>query len=125
MKKIAIAGIGGVGGYFGGWLAKHYENSDVEIYFIARGENETAIRDHGLQLETTSGNFTAHPKKVSADPNEIGPVDLLLCCTKTYDLEESIARLRPCITRDTVILPLQNGVDSRERIHKIFPEQEV
>lgn len=36
--KIIIAGIGGVGGYFGGLLAKHfYGKENVEINFFARG----------------------------------------------------------------------------------------
>lgn len=39
--KILIAGTGGVGGYFGGLLAKEYrENDDIEIYFLSRGENQ-------------------------------------------------------------------------------------
>ena len=37
--KIAIAGIGGIGGYIGGKLAKYYSSiENVEIIFIARGE---------------------------------------------------------------------------------------
>jgi ketopantoate reductase len=38
--KIVVAGIGGVGGYFGGMLAKKYFNHDaVEIHFLARGNH--------------------------------------------------------------------------------------
>jgi len=38
--KIVIVGLGGVGGYYGGLLAKQYENyPDIEIYFVARGAN--------------------------------------------------------------------------------------
>lgn len=126
MVKIAIAGIGGVGGYFGGFLAQHYQHSEeVEVYFVARGENEKAIRQNGLNVETTTGSFIAYPKLVTSDPSQIGEADLLICCTKSYDLEQSISQLKPCIGKETVILPLLNGVDSHERIKAIYPENEV
>ena len=51
--KIGIVGMGGVGGYFGGKLAKAFENSSRhEIIFIARGDHLKAIQDKGLQLFT-------------------------------------------------------------------------
>jgi len=38
--KIAIVGIGGVGGYYGGLLAtRYFDDEDVEIVFIARGDH--------------------------------------------------------------------------------------
>ena len=126
MIKITLSGIGGVGGYFGGFLAKHFEHSpEAGISFLARGENEKAIRERGLYLETVRGNFTARPKHISADPRLIGETDYLICSTKAYDLEESMRQLAPCIGKNTVILPLQNGVDSAERIRKIYPANET
>ena len=126
MIKIAIAGIGGVGGYFGGLLAKHYQDSEeVQVYFIARGENEEAIREHGLKVETPSATFIAKPDLVTSNAAQIGEVDLLICCTKSYDLEQSITQLKPCMGTQTVILPLLNGIDSNERIKAIYPENEV
>ena len=55
MKKarILIAGIGGVGGYFGGLLAKHfYKSKEVEILFYARGKHLQEIQKNGLIIET-------------------------------------------------------------------------
>lgn len=126
MNKIAIAGIGGVGGYFGGLLAKYYQNiPDIDIYFIARGENEKAIKQNGLYLKTVKGNFSAYPKMVTSNPAEIGPVDLLICCTKSYHLEQSLQQFAPCITPQTVLLPLLNGVNNCERIKALLPQNEV
>lgn len=120
--KIAILGIGGVGGYIGAMLAAHYEHSDeVEILFIARAENEKAIRTNGLKLVNNDGIIIGRPAKLTADPSDIGPVDLIICCTKSYHLEESIKTMLPCINADTMILPLLNGVDATGRINKILP----
>lgn len=124
--NIIVAGIGGVGGFFGGKLAAAYEQSEqVDVYFVARGKNEQAIREKGLLVETTKGNFTAVPKGVSHNPSSFGIADYIVCCTKGYDLEESIRQLMPCIGEKTVILPLLNGVDSYDRIKKLLPENEV
>ena len=122
--KIAVVGIGGVGGYVGGKLAARFENSaDVEVVLLARGENEKAIRADGLKLITTKGEQIAKPKLISAE--EIGNADLLLLCTKEYHLEETISSLKDFIGEKTVILPLLNGVDTAERITRIFPDAEI
>ncbi|WP_264554227.1 ketopantoate reductase family protein [Flavobacterium sp. N2038] len=124
--KIGILGLGGVGGYFGGLLAKAYSDSkDVEIVFIARGETKKAIAENGLKIITDDFETIVHPDLVSNDPQEIGVLDYLICATKTYDIEESLSALKNCITGKTIILPLYNGVDAQERIQEIFPENEV
>lgn len=124
--RIGILGLGGVGGYFGGLLAKaYYKSDDIEIIFIARGATQNAIADSGLKIVTDDTEMIVHPKLVSNNPDEIGVLDYLICATKTYDIEESLMALKSCITPKTIILPLYNGVDAPERIQKIFPENDV
>jgi len=126
MIKIAIFGIGGVGGYIGGQLAKHYKDSvEAEIYFIVRGENERQINLHGLKLETTKGDFIAYPKMATSDASRIGIVDLLICCIKGYDIKKNIKQVRACIGTNTIFLPLLNGMDGIDAIQKEFPENPV
>jgi len=126
MKRIGILGLGGVGGYFGGLLAKAYHNStEVEVVFIARGATKDAIAENGLKIVNDDSEILAFPKLVSNNPDEIGVLDYLICATKTYDINESLVSLKNCITSTTVILPLYNGVDAPERIRKIFPENEI
>lgn len=126
--RIAVVGIGGVGGYFGGKLAAYYPpgHAEVEVSFLARGANEAAIKEQGLRvLETGAEPWIAYPARISSSPAQIGPVDLILCCTKDYDLAATLAQLRPCLGPDTVILPLLNGVDTYERIRQQLPGQLV
>ncbi|MBB4802405.1 2-dehydropantoate 2-reductase [Flavobacterium nitrogenifigens] len=126
MKRIGILGIGGVGGYFGGLLAKAYfKSDDYEIIFIARGESQKAIKESGLKIVTDNFETIVRPNLVSNNPEEIGKLDYLICATKTYDIEESLTSLKNCIKKETVILPLYNGVDAQERIQILFPENEV
>lgn len=124
--KIAISGIGAVGGYYGGMLASYYETSaDVDIFFIARGENLKAIRENGLQIKKSYRRITCRPTLATDNPAEIGPVDYLFCCTKSYDLEENIRQLEPVIAPHTVIIPLLNGVDIDKQICQLVPGNRV
>ncbi|MGO4906527.1 ketopantoate reductase family protein [Flavobacterium sp. W20_MBD1_R3] len=124
--RIGILGLGGVGGYFGGLLAKAYFDSDaIEIIFIARGETKKAIAQNGLKIISDTNEITVFPSLVSNNPDEIGNLDYLICATKTYDIEESLASIKNCITQNTIILPLYNGVDAAERIQKLFPENTI
>lgn len=121
--KIAIIGVGGIGGYFGGQLAAHYKNNkDVEIYFIARGEHLKEIKKNGLKIIHGDNQWIAHPTLATDQPSDIGIVDILIFSTKTFDLEESVLQMRTCIGKNTVLIPLLNGVDSRERIQAILPK---
>ncbi|MEZ7497937.1 2-dehydropantoate 2-reductase [Flavobacterium sp. Arc3] len=124
--RIGVLGMGGVGGYFGGLLAKVYAESDqFEIVFIARGETQKAIAASGLKIITDENEIIAFPSIVSNDPITIGKLDFLICATKTYDIEESLLSLEKCITKNTIILPLYNGVDAPERISTLYPDNEV
>jgi len=126
MIRIGILGLGGVGGYFGGLLAKAYFKSDeVEIIFIARGETQKAIAENGLKIINDTTEMIVYPKLVSNNPAEIGELDYLICATKTYDIKESLTSIKNCIVAKTVILPLYNGVDAPQRIRKIFPENDI
>jgi len=122
--KIAVVGIGGVGGYVGGKLAACFENSDsVEVVLAARGANEQAIRAGGLKLITTDGEQIVKPELAAV--TELGEPDLILLCTKEYDLEETVSALKDSVGKRTAILPLLNGVDTRARIACVLPEAEI
>lgn len=124
--KIAFSGIGAVGGYYGGTLAAFYEkSSEVDVFFIARGENLRVIRENGLEIKKSYKKILAKPTLATDNPAEIGPVDYLFCCTKSYDLEDNIRQLSPVIGPDTVIIPLLNGAEISEQIQKILPDNKV
>jgi len=123
--KIVIAGIGGVGGYFGGLLAKKYTNSNVAIYFVARGAHLAQIKTEGLKVIKGEETFIAQPYLATDDVTEIGTADYIIICTKNYDLETMVDQLRPCIDKDTIILPLLNGIAGTEKIRAQLPQTKV
>jgi len=121
--RIGILGLGGVGGFIGAMLADYYkDNNDVEIIFIARGENLKAIKENGITLQRDNEVIKAKPSIASDKLKEIGKLNLLLCCVKGYSLDEAVSNVKECIDGNTIILPLLNGVDAPEKIKKIVPD---
>ncbi|MFH2046040.1 MAG: 2-dehydropantoate 2-reductase [Pseudomonadota bacterium] len=121
--KIAIMGIGGVGGYFGGKLARYSENrNDIKTVFIARGKHLEEIIKNGLKVIADEGAFVARPYKASSDPESCGLFDLIIFCVKSYDLEESAKLFKNCVNKNTVAITLLNGVDNAERLKAVLPD---
>lgn len=126
MTNLLIVGIGGVGGYFGGLLSKAFEkNPKVQINFLSRGANLDAIKHHGIKVKSMEQSFIAHPRYVTNNPEILGLVDYIILCTKSYDLEDTLRSLTPCVGSQTTFLPLLNGVDSQSKIQRNFPKNLV
>ncbi len=114
--RIAIMGSGGMGGYFGGMLARAGE----DVHFIARGAHLEAMQASGLTVKTSKDGEFNIPAKATDDPADIGAVDLVLFCVKTYVTEETAHLIKPLIGPDTVVMSLQNGVDNEEIIEDVI-----
>jgi ketopantoate reductase (EC 1.1.1.169) len=71
--RIAVVGVGGVGGYFGGRLAQ----AGADVIFIARGDNLAALREQGLRIESIIGDAFVAPVQATDDPAQAGPVDMV------------------------------------------------
>ncbi|MBI3328665.1 MAG: 2-dehydropantoate 2-reductase [Nitrospinae bacterium] len=113
--RVAIMGTGGTGGFFGGLLARAGE----DVTFIARGAHLEAIRASGLTVKSRlTGDFTLRVKATDV-PREVGPVELILFCVKTYDTDRAVEQMRPLVGPDTMVLSVQNGIDSAERIARV------
>ena len=124
--KIGILGLGGVGGYFGGLLAKAYKNDTrVRISFIARPATSSIIQKSGLRLITPESEEVVYPAVVSSNSSTIGHLDVIIVAVKSYDLEEAILSIKDCISEKTIILPLLNGVGAKDIIEQFYPDNLV
>ena len=111
--RVAVVGIGGVGGYYGGKLASSFPpGSEHEIVFVCRGPHLDAIRSGGLRLYTRDGELVAHPAIATDRPTDLGVVDVAIFAVKGYSLAEVARTMRPAAGPGTVIIPLGNGVDN-------------
>ena len=110
-RKIAVIGLGGVGGYLGGMLTKAYPH----VTFGARGRRMDSLRENGLHLHSDlHGEISVRPEHV-LPACEIGPQDYIFICVKNYSLEEACRELSSAVTDRTVVIPVMNGTDPGDR----------
>ena len=119
--RIAVIGVGGVGGYFGGRLAQ----AGHDVTFIARSATLEALRARGLRVESILGDFVISPVQVSDDPRSVGPVDAILMAVKAWQVPEAAAQIGPMLGPDTMVVPLENGIDAPEVLSAIVGERHV
>ena len=88
--KIAVMGTGGVGGYFGGLLAR----AGNDLTFVARGAHLKAMQQNGLRVESANdGTFTVMSTAVD-DTSQAGVQDLVLFTVKMYHNDSAIEAIR-------------------------------
>jgi 2-dehydropantoate 2-reductase len=119
--RIAVIGAGGVGGYFGGRLAQ----SGADVTFIARGTTLEALRANGLRVDSVLGDFTIHPVQATNDPARVGPVDAILLAVKAWQLPDAAAQIGPMLGANTMVVPLENGIDAPEVLERIVGREHV
>jgi 2-dehydropantoate 2-reductase len=112
--RIAIVGAGGVGGYFGGTMAR----AGHDVILLARGEHRDAIRSRGLEVREPEGAWTT-VVGATDDPAELPPADLALVAVKSYSLAEVAPAVRLLAEAGATVLPLLNGVETFESLAKL------
>jgi len=110
--RVAVVGVGAVGGYFGGRLAR----SGVDVSFIARGQTLAALQHAGLRVDSIGGDFVVEPAHAHASASEAGAVDVALVAVKAWQVTELAPTLRPLLHPQTVVVPLQNGVEAADQL---------
>ena len=120
--KILMMGAGGVGGLFGGRLA----HAGCDVTFVARGAHLTAMREHGLLIESEAyGNTLLKPVKVTDDALTAGTPDLIIFGVKLWDTEAVAQSLKPIVGAHTAVLSLQNGVVKDDILRGVFGDHAV
>lgn len=118
--NIVVYGAGAVGGYFGGKLSK----AGFNVTYIARGKTLEAIKANGLQVKSIYGDFVVHPK-VTNDISEIKNPDVVILGVKSWQIEDVAKQLKSVISKNTLVLPLQNGADNADRLREILNPENV
>ncbi len=119
--RIAVYGSGGVGAYFGGRLAQIGQ----DVTFIARNENLAVLRSQGLRVGSIAGDFSIEKIQVTNNPAELGVVDYVLCCVKAWQVPAAARAIRPMVGPDTLVVPLQNGVEAPDQLSTILDAENI
>ncbi|RFU67634.1 2-dehydropantoate 2-reductase [Peribacillus saganii] len=118
--KILVVGAGAVGGYFGGRLLEKGE----DVSFLVRERRRQQLEEHGLVIKSIHGDADFIPSVLS-EGDSAGPFDVILLSTKSYHLDGAIQSIREYVNKDTMILPLLNGISHVDRLVQEFGEDNV
>ncbi len=114
--RILVVGAGGVGGYFGGRLAR----AGLPVTVLARGAHLEAIRRDGLRVRSAiEGEWVAKVEAVETAEGH-GPFDVALVCVKSFDTAAAVAAIGPALAPGAAVVSLQNGVDNEETIDAVL-----
>jgi len=114
--KYAVIGTGGIGGYYGGKLAR----SGQEVHFLFRSDYDY-VKEHGLQVDSCDGSFYL-PKINAYDTTEnIPDVDVVIVCLKTTTNHKLSKLLPPLLKPDTIVILIQNGIGVEQDVEQMFP----
>jgi 2-dehydropantoate 2-reductase len=104
--KIAVIGVGAIGGLVGMKLARAGE----EVTFIARGANLEALRSRGLRLVNADGSEEHARVEATDDYAAAGPQDLVILAMKAHQVQAITQNVAALLGPDTVVVPMQNGI---------------
>jgi 2-dehydropantoate 2-reductase len=122
MNIAVLGGAGAMGSIFGGQLAE--AGNDVVLVDVWDAAIK-AINERGVRIEDTSGEIRTVKAHATANPAEVGLVDLVMVFVKCYHTEAAVHGAAPMIGPDTTVLTLQNGWGNAQRIGAIVGEQQL
>jgi 2-dehydropantoate 2-reductase len=114
--RYAIVGSGGIGGFYGGFLAK----SGAQVDFLFHSDYDHVMQ-HGLKVDSVWGDF--HLPVVSAfrSTREMSPCDVVFVCLKTTNNHLLKTLLPPLLKKETLVVLIQNGLGLEADLRKDFP----
>ncbi|MBQ1311741.1 MAG: 2-dehydropantoate 2-reductase, partial [Blautia sp.] len=90
-----------------------------DFYLIAEGARKERLEKTGVQI---NGKVYRLPVKT---PEEREEADLIIAATKGYSLDQAICDIRNHVGKETLILPVLNGVESEEKMIRAYGEEHV
>ncbi|MBU1727017.1 MAG: 2-dehydropantoate 2-reductase [Candidatus Omnitrophica bacterium] len=119
--KIVIVGPGAIGCLFASLLSK----SKADLWLLDKTpERAEKISVQGIKMEGFSGNWLSKVK-ITVNPLEIGVVDLIILCVKSYNTKEAMDNAKPLVGDNTQVMTLQNGAGNLEAIAEIVGSDKV
>jgi 2-dehydropantoate 2-reductase len=118
--KILVLGAGALGGYYGSRLIQ----AGGDVTFLVRAKRAERLKQEGLVVESPLGNFKGPVRTVLTEQAK-PEYDLVLLTSKAYDLESALLSLEPAIGKETVILPLMNGLWVYDHLDQRFGKDRV
>jgi 2-dehydropantoate 2-reductase len=103
--RFAVLGAGAIGAYVGAALSR----GGADVTLIARGAHLAAMAEHGVQVRSPRGDFTAHPP-VTDRIEAVADADVVFVALKAYSLPQIAPRLGGLLAPEAAVIWAQNGI---------------
>ena len=111
--RIAIVGLGGVGGY----LAASFAKSGLDVVGFARGTHLKAIQKSGITMKEDEKEWSV-PLSVKHIEEAEGYFDVVMFCVKSYDLALTCKAFADHIDANSILLSFSNGVNNGDVLRR-------
>lgn len=119
-RSYAILGTGALGGYYGACL----QRAGLDVHFLLHSDYNH-VKQHGLVVESPSGDFTLPYVHAYGDVAKMPPCDVVVVALKTTQNHLLPEMLASTVQEDGVVLVLQNGLGIEEDIARIVGSKRV
>lgn len=119
--RIAVIGTGAMGSIYAALLA----DAGHDVWAVdAWQDHVDAILGNGLRVEGASGDRTV---KLNATTNaaDVGEAELVIIATKADNAEAAAQAAMPILSENAVVLAIQNGLGSADRIASVVGGERV
>ena len=116
----SIIGTGGIGGYYGGRLARHGH----DVHFLLHSDYEY-VKANGLRVDSVNGDFRLDQPQAYDNPADLPLSDVVLVCLKTTNNHLLPSLLSHCADEHTVVVLIQNGIGVEEDIQQQLPHLQL
>lgn len=120
--RVLIVGTGAIGGFYGALLAR----AGAEVSVVCRSDYAAAKQSGYRILSDALGSWDFRPSQIirSADAYQ-GDADYVILCSKIVDGVDRIELVRPAISPHTVLVFIQNGVETEQELFDAFPANQI
>jgi 2-dehydropantoate 2-reductase len=110
LHKIAVVGVGAIGGLFAGWLGSRLPAGQIQLSAVARGDTLQALNERGLVWVDAEGTEHTVAVNASDDPTHLGVQDLVIVSVKGPAMPQVAPAVRALMGPHTVVLVAMNGL---------------
>ncbi|WP_174615672.1 ketopantoate reductase family protein [Virgibacillus ihumii] len=119
--QITVLGAGALGGYFG----SRWEEAGADITYLVRERRAEQLRQNGLNISSTMGDYKNSEPKVVTDAHHIENPELVFVSVKGYHLKNTIDDLRILTEKGAYVLPVLNGMEHFSVLQKELGDEAV
>ena len=120
--RFVIVGPGAMGTVFAATLARN----GYQVSMLGRPSGSWKhFRDGRLRLRNADGSIEPVAASVGSDPAVVRDADVVMVLVKAHDTAPAMARIRPWLSDETLLVTLQNGLGNAEAIRGVLGDRPV